>query len=76
MTIPADTIGVDVSKHWIDCHRLSTGTAWRVGTSRRELGRFATGAGDALVVRIIEFIRAGKRPLTMGARCNEAEELQ
>jgi len=33
-------------------------------------------AGDALVVRIVEFIRAGKRPLTMAARRNEADELQ
>ncbi|HWK94229.1 MAG TPA: acyl-ACP--UDP-N-acetylglucosamine O-acyltransferase [Pseudolabrys sp.] len=32
-------------------------------------------AGDALVMRIIEFIRAGKRPLTMAAKRNEAEDL-
>ena len=50
MTLPQDVIGVDVSKDWIDCHRLSTGEAWRVGTNPRELRRFAAGAGDALVV--------------------------
>jgi transposase len=50
MTIPADVIGVDIAKNWIDCHRLSSGAAWRVGTSPRELRRFAAGAGDALVV--------------------------
>ena len=50
MTLPQDVIGVDVAKDWIDCHRLSTGAAWRVGTSHRELRRFAASAGDALVV--------------------------
>jgi UDP-N-acetylglucosamine acyltransferase len=30
-------------------------------------------AGNALVTRIVEFIRAGKRPLTMGAKRNEAD---
>jgi hypothetical protein len=34
MTLPQDVIGVDVSKNWIDCHRLSTGAAWRLGTTR------------------------------------------
>jgi hypothetical protein len=34
MTLPQDVIGVDVSKGWIDCHRLSTGAAWRLGTTR------------------------------------------
>jgi UDP-N-acetylglucosamine acyltransferase len=30
-------------------------------------------AGTALVARIVEFIRAGKRPLTMGSKRNEAD---
>jgi UDP-N-acetylglucosamine acyltransferase len=30
-------------------------------------------AGNALVMRILEFIRAGKRPLTMGCKRNEAD---
>jgi len=47
------------------------------GEFRARLEKVAADyAGDALVVRIIEFIRAGKRPLTMAARRNEAEELQ
>ncbi len=31
-------------------------------------------ADEALVVRIVEFIRAGKRPLTMAVNRNEAGE--
>jgi transposase len=50
MTIRQDVIGVDVSKGWIDCHRLATGRAWRIGMEPRELRRFAAGAGGALVV--------------------------
>lgn len=50
MTLPQDVIGVDVSKAWIDCHRLSTGAAWRVEATRRELRRFACEAVGALVV--------------------------
>jgi UDP-N-acetylglucosamine acyltransferase len=30
-------------------------------------------AGNALIMRIVEFIRAGKRPLTMGSKRNEAD---
>lgn len=50
MTLPQDVIGVDVSKDWIDCHRLSTGAAWRAEAKPRALRRFAGEAGDALVV--------------------------
>jgi transposase len=50
MTLPQDVIGVDVSKEWIDCHRLSTGAAWRVEATRRALRRFAGEAVGALVV--------------------------
>jgi UDP-N-acetylglucosamine acyltransferase len=35
----------------------------------------AAFAGDALVERIVAFIRAGKRPLTMAARRGEADEV-
>ena len=36
----------------------------------------ATYAGEELVSRIVDFIRAGKRPLTMAVRRNEADEEQ
>lgn len=43
------------------------------GEFRARLDRIAAEyAADALVVRIVEFIRAGKRPLTMAVRRNEA----
>jgi UDP-N-acetylglucosamine acyltransferase len=45
------------------------------GEFRARLERVAADyAGDALVVRIIEFIRAGKRPLTMAIKRGEAVE--
>jgi transposase len=50
MTLPQDVVGVDIAKDWIDCHRLSTGEAWRVDTSPRALRRFAARASGALVV--------------------------
>lgn len=50
MTRPQDVVGVDIAKDWIDCHRLSTGEAWRVDTSPRALRRFAARASGALVV--------------------------
>jgi len=50
MTLPQDVVGVDIAKDWIDCHRLSTGEAWRVDTSPRSLRRFAARASGALVV--------------------------
>lgn len=50
MTIPQEVIGVDVSKDWIDCHRLSTGEKQRVSTAPAMLRRFAAKASSALVV--------------------------
>lgn len=50
MTLPQDIVGVDIAKDWIDCHRLSTGEAWRVDTSPHALRRFAARASGALVV--------------------------
>jgi UDP-N-acetylglucosamine acyltransferase len=45
------------------------------GEFRARLDKVAADyAGDALVVRIVEFIRAGKRPLTMAVNRNEAGE--
>ena len=41
MTLPQDVVGVDIAKDWVDCHRLSTGEAWRVDTSPRALSSFS-----------------------------------
>jgi UDP-N-acetylglucosamine acyltransferase len=44
------------------------------GEFRDRLDRVATEHGDnSLIARIVEFIRAGKRPLTMGAKRGEAD---
>jgi UDP-N-acetylglucosamine acyltransferase len=62
-----------------DVHRVRTAYQdlfFGEGQFKARLEKVATDyAGDALVVRIVEFIRAGKRPLTMGAKRNEAEDL-
>lgn len=52
MTISQDYLGVDVSKTWIDVHRLRDGTARRLGSSAAALDAFAAelGATDTLVV--------------------------
>ena len=52
MTISQDVLGVDVSKNWIDVHRLRDGTARRIATSAASLAGFAAelGAIDTLVV--------------------------
>jgi transposase len=50
MTLPQDIIGVDISKDWIDCHRLSSGSRQRVRTTPAMLRRFAAKAAGALVV--------------------------
>ena len=55
MTLPQDVVGVDIAKDWVDCHRLSTGEAWRVDTSPRALSR--TGGR-----------RSGRRPLWVSSR--------
>jgi UDP-N-acetylglucosamine acyltransferase len=45
------------------------------GDFRSRLARVAAEyAGDPLVAKVIDFIRAGKRPLTMAIRRNEADE--
>ncbi|MGN6573751.1 MAG: acyl-ACP--UDP-N-acetylglucosamine O-acyltransferase, partial [Pseudolabrys sp.] len=47
------------------------------GEFRARLDKVAADyAGEALVERIVEFIRAGKRPLTMAIRRNEDEQDQ
>jgi UDP-N-acetylglucosamine acyltransferase len=44
-----------------------------VGAFRARLEQVAADyAGDALIERLIDFIRAGKRPLTMAGRRGEA----
>ncbi len=72
MTMPQDHIGVDVSKGWIDVHRLSTGHHERIATSGPELARFARTARGCLVV--CEASGGYERPLTealakAGATC-------
>jgi UDP-N-acetylglucosamine acyltransferase len=45
------------------------------GEFRGRLERVAAAyAGDAMIQKLIDFIRAGKRPLTMGGRRGEAGE--
>ena len=56
-----DVIGVDVAKGWIDAHRLSTGQAERVPTTRPELARLARRASSCLVV--LEASGGYERPL-------------
>ena len=48
MTLPQDVVGVDIAKDWVDCHRLSTGEAWRVDTSPRALSSFSNVIAFAL----------------------------
>lgn len=61
MTMPQDHIGVDVSKGWIDVHRLSTGRHERIATTEPELARFARTARGGLVV--LEASGGYERPL-------------
>ena len=59
--MPQDHIGVDVSKGWIDVHRLSTGRHERIATTGPELARFARAARGGLVV--LEASGGYERPL-------------
>lgn len=64
MTMPQDVIGVDVSKDWIDCHRLSDGRAWRVPTGKTALRRFAASVASAAGMLVVFEPTGGyERPL-------------
>jgi transposase len=63
MTMPQTFVGVDVSKHWIDAHHLSTGRGERVAAAPAALRAFAASlGGDAFVV--CEASGGYERPLT------------
>ena len=50
MTLPRDTLGVDVAKGWIDVFSLATGARQRITTTPAALARFAGAATGTLVV--------------------------
>ena len=50
MTLPQDTIGVDVAKGWIDTFTLSSRKHERIPTTKQALARFAKACAGALVV--------------------------
>ena len=62
MTLPQDTIGVDVAKGWIDTFTLSSRKHERIPTTKQALARFAKAAAGALVV--CEASGGYERPLT------------
>lgn len=49
MTMPQDFIGVDIAKHWIDVHFLSTGTDQRIQATDQGLSGFAQAAQGCFV---------------------------
>jgi transposase len=60
--MPQNTIGVDVSKDWIDACFGSTGKAERIAMTKQALARFAAAAKGSLVV--LEASGGYERPLT------------
>lgn len=64
MTIVEDYIGVDVSKNWIDVHRLSDAATQRLAMTPKALADFAGRAKEARALVVFEASGGYERRLT------------
>ena len=50
----AVTLGVDISKEWIDAHLLPSGDTWRVSNDAKELQSWAEQLPDGIAIAVLE----------------------
>jgi len=48
------TLGVDISKEWIDAHLLPTGDTWRVPNDAKELQNWTDQLPDGITIAVLE----------------------
>lgn len=63
MTLPRDTLGVDVSKDWIDVHSLAHRTSCRIDTTPAALEAFARGLARTSTLVVFEASGGYEDPL-------------